>query len=221
MVYFMSLIMALETYNGIVMTADRLSTICINNDKLGTVDCFPKTLNTHKLFVTKDGYGIASCGDAKLTNNYLVEQFINEEICSINFTNVEPMDVAQYIFEKIKPYNKNITFLLCGYYDSKSFAIDINFKNNEIYSYPDAARNKVLRFGDLSIPNKILNSDFHYGYNTYRLQDAIDLLVYTNQVTSKYQCFQEVLQTVSEECDVLVLFKNGEYKWININELHI
>ncbi|SOY32801.1 hypothetical protein AMURIS_05569 [Acetatifactor muris] len=39
----MSLIMALETYEGIVMTEDRLSTLNYNNEKQGTVDCFPKS----------------------------------------------------------------------------------------------------------------------------------------------------------------------------------
>lgn len=29
------------------------------------------------------------------------------------------------------------------------------------------------------------------------------------------------LQTVSEECDMLILFKNGKYLWLNKNELHI
>lgn len=217
----MSLIMALETYEGIVMTADRLSVSSCYNKEQGTIDCFQRSFNTHKLFVTKNGYGISYCGDGKLTNDYLVEQFVKDEICTKNFSQLEPIEIANNILMLIKPYNKKVTFLLCGYHNQNSFAIDINFKENEIYPYPDAAKNKVLRFGDTAITNKIFDKSFYYGYNTYRLQDAVNLLKYTNQVTAKYQQFQEVLQTVSEDCDILVLFKDGTYKWLIANELHI
>lgn len=80
----------------------------------------------------------------------------------------------------------------------------------------------MIRNEDISIPNVLFNVKyFYYGYSTYRLQDTINLLVYTNQVSAKYQQFHETLQTVSEECDVLVLFKNGNSLWLNKNELPI
>lgn len=212
--------MALETYDSIIMTADRLSTLNQTNEELGTVDCFPKSFNTHKLFLTQDGYGISYCGEGKLTNDYLLEQYIKEEICTKDFSSTQPIDFAQHILNSLQPYNRNCTLLLCGYYNTQSFAIEINCKNNELYNYPDAAKNKVIRYGDTAIANAVLNKEFHYGYNTYRTQDAIDLLVYTNHVVAKYQQFQEVLQTVSEECDVLILSKYGEHNWLISNKLH-
>lgn len=215
----MSLIMAFETYEGIVMTADRLSTLYYNNEKQGTIDCFPKSFNSHKLFITQNGYGLSYCGDGKLTNEYLVEQFIMEEFCSKDFSYKLPLDIIQYLIDIIKPYNKNISFIFCGYYKGKSFKFDINHNYN-IDFVPDNLR--VIRNGDILISNALFNTEyFYYGYSTYRLQDAINLLIYTNQVTAKYQQFQETLQTVSEECDVLVLLKNGKHLWLNKNELHI
>lgn len=215
----MSLIMALETYEGIVMTADRLSTLSYNNEKQGTIDCFPKSFYAHKLFVTQNGYGLSYCGDGKLTNDYLVEQYLSEEFCIKDFSGKQPLEIVQYLINSIKPYNKSIPFIFCGYYEGKSFKFDIN-SNYKISVVSDNLR--VIRNGDILIPNALFNIDyFYYGYPTYRLQDAINLLVYTNQVTAKYQQFQETLQTVSEECDVLILFKNGEHLWLNRNELHI
>lgn len=215
----MSLIMALETYEGIVMTADRLSTLNHNNEEQGTIDCFPKSFNTRKLFVTKNGYGLSCCGDGKLTNEYLVEQFLLEEFCSKDFSDKQPLEIAQYLVSSIKSYNKKIPFIFCGFKKGKSFKFDIS-EQFDIKIVPDNLR--VIRNGDILISNALFNTEyFYYGYSTYRLQDAVNLLVYTNQVTAKYQQFQEVLQTVSEECDVLVLLKNGKHLWLNKNELHI
>jgi hypothetical protein len=217
----MSLIMSLETYEGIVMTADRLSTLSYYNENSKTTDTFPKTYNAHKLFLTKDGYGISYCGNGKLDNDFLVEQFISEEICVKNFTGNEPMTTAKSILDICIENKAQSILLFCGYFQNISFTIEINCPKKELFSYPDSSRNKVVRYGDTAIADAVLNSKFHYGYSTYRLQDAVDLLVYTNQVTAKYQQFQETLQTVSEKCDVLVLYKNGKYLWLNKNELHI
>lgn len=217
----MSLIMALETYEGIVMTADRLSTLSYYNENTNTTDAFPKTYNSHKLFLMKNGYGISECGNAKLTNEYLSEQFIAEEICTKNFDGILPMDIAKYILNCYTEYKIETILLFCGYFHGSSFTIEINCKKNELYNYPDSSKKKIVRYGDTSIADSILDSKFYYGYATYRLQDAVNLLKYVNEVTAKFQQFQEVLQTVSEECDILVLLKNGNHIWLNKNDLHI
>lgn len=216
----MSLIMSLETYEGIVMTADRLSTLNYYNEKTETTDAFPKTYNTHKLFLMKNGCGISYCGNGKLNNDILVEQFISEEVCVKNFSNNEPMATAKSILDICIENNVQSILLFCGFFQNVSFTIEINCPKKELFSYP-SSRNKVVRYGDTAIADAVLDSKFHFGYSTYRLQDAVNLLIYTNQVTAKYQQFQETLQTVSEECDVLILLKNGKYLWLNKNELHI
>lgn len=224
----MSLIMSLETYEGIVMTADRLSTLSYYNEETQTTDAFPKTYNAQKLFLMKNGYGLSMCGNAKSENEYLVEQFILEEICTRDFLNNVPIDIAKFILDSCIEHGIQSILLFCGYFQNNSFTIEINCKKNELYNYPDSSRNKVVRYGDTKITDSVLGknekgkeNEYYYGYQTYRLQDAINLLNFTNLVTAKYQQFQEVLQTVSEECDILVLLKNGEYKWIRKNELHV
>lgn len=215
----MSLIMALKTYSGIVMTADRLSTLYVKNESIDTIDCFPKSFNTHKLFVMKNGYGISYCGDGIVDNKYLMEQFVQEVICSKNYDNYKPKKIAKDIMQLLQDHNLSSILLFCGYYNNIPFIFSISFKKIEEYLPKD--QTAAFRFGDTSIADKLLSSDFYYGYSTYRMQDAINLLTCVNLTTAKFQQFQEVLQTVSEECDVLVLFKNGEYKWLKYNELHI
>lgn len=51
--------MSFETYEGIVMTADRMVTVSYYNKDTNTTDAFPKTYNAHKLFLMKNGYGIS------------------------------------------------------------------------------------------------------------------------------------------------------------------
>ena len=216
----MSLIMSFETYEGIVMTADRMVTVSYYNKDTNTTDAFPKTYNAHKLFLMKNGYGISICGNVKSQNNYLVDQFISEEMCIKDFNNYEPMDIARFIHDSCTKHKFQVLLLFCGYYQNNSFTIEINCLKNELCNYPDSSRNKIIRYGDTSIANSVLDG-YYYGYSTYRLQDAVNLLTFTNYVTAKYQQFQEVLQTVSEECDVLILFKDGNYLWLNKNELHI
>lgn len=217
----MSLIMALETYEGIVMTADRLSTLSYFNDKTQTTDAFPKTYYAHKLFLTKNGYGISTCGDAKVENEYLLEQFISEEICTKDFSNLKPMEIARSVLDICMAKEIHAILLFCGYTYKDSFTIEINCKKKELYNYPDSSRKKIVRYGDTAITDSILDSKFYYGYSAYRLQDAVNLLKYVNEVTARLQQFQEVLQTVSEECDILILYKNHEHLWLNKNELHI
>lgn len=224
----MSLIMSLETYEGIVMTADRLSTLSYYNEISQTTDAFPKTYNAQKLFLMRNGYGLSCCGDSKVSNDMLVEQFISEEICSKDYGNILPKDIAIEILNIFKTFNINIILLFCGYYQGHSFIIEINSNLDEPYSYSEnVRRGAVIRYGDTKITDSVLGKnkegkeEYHYGYQTYRLQDVINLLSFTNLVTAKYQQFQEVLQTVSEECDILVLFKNGEHKWIRKNELSV
>lgn len=217
----MSLIMALETYEGIVMTADRLSTLSYYNEKTQTTDAFTKTYNTHKIFLMKNGYGISICGDAKVNNEYLLEQYISEEICTKDFADLTPINIAKYILDTCVSKEIQTILMFCGYFHKDSFTIEINCTKNEVYNYPDSARKKIVRYGDTLIADSILDSKFYYGYSTYRLQDAVELLKYVNEVTAKLQKFQEVLQTVSEECDILILFKNGKNLWLKKNELHI
>ena len=196
----MSLIMALETYEGIVMTADRLSTISYYNEWTKTTDAFPKTYNAHKLFLMENGYGISYCGNGILNDNILVEQFISEVICTKHYNDNEPINVAEEIMNSFRSFNTDTILLLCGYYNLKSFIIEINCKLNGPYVYSDnVRRGAVIRYGDMDIANAVLGvntenskTKFHYGYPTYRLQDAIDLLVFTNLTTAKYQQFQEV-----------------------------
>lgn len=95
----MSLIMSFETYKGIVMTADRMVAVSYYNKDANTTDAFPKTYNAHKLFLTKNGYGISTCGNVKVKNEYLLEQIILEEICTKDFSNLEPMDIARSILD--------------------------------------------------------------------------------------------------------------------------
>ena len=224
----MSLIMSLETYEGIVMTADRLSTLSYYNKNSKTTDAFPKTHNAHKLFHTRNGYGVSYCGDSKISNGILVEQFISEEICTKNYHNLHPKDIADEVLNRFKAFKINVILLFCGYYQGNSFIIEINSNLDTPYFYSEnVRRGAVIRYGDTKIPDSVLGKneknkdEYHYGYQTYRLQDAIDLLNFTNLVTAKYQQFQEELQTVSEECDILILFKNGEHKWIKRNELNV
>lgn len=213
--------MSLETYEGIVMTADRLSTLSYYNKISQTTDAFPKTYNAHKLFLMRNGYGLSMCGNAKSENEYLVEQFISEEICTKDFLNSTPINIANSVLDSCIEHGIQSILLFCGYFQNNSFTIEINCKKNEVYNYPDSSKNKVVRYGDTTISDSILDHKYYYGYVTYRLQDAVNLLKYVNEITAKLQQFQEVLQTVSEECDILVLFKNGSNLWINKNELHI
>ena len=219
----MSLIMSFETYEGIVMTADRMSTISVQNEKLHTTESFTKTINAHKLFLTKDCYGLSYCGDSSCRNE-LLEAFLSNKICKYDFRNFTPEKIGRKILNSLKQWNNscNVILLLCGYFKGESFAIEINTEKNETYTYPNSSKCKVIRYGDTQIADALLDKGkFYYGYGTYRLQDGIDLLKMTTYTTAKYQYFQENLQTVSKECDILVLFPNKKHIWLSKQTLHI
>lgn len=214
----MSLIMSFETYEGIIMTADRMATVSVFNEFHNTTDSFCKTQNAKKLFVLNNRYGLSFCGQGKFSDNVLMEYYLQTYKCYEN----TPVDLANKLLEDISRKEKlNTTLLLCGYHNHESFTIEINIAKNEIYIYPDSSKNKVVRYGDTSIVNALFNDKFYYGLCDYRLSDGIDLLKYTNEVSAKYQKFQETLQTISEECDILLLTPDGGYKWLIKNEINI
>lgn len=113
-------------------------------------------------------------------------------MCIKDFNNYEPMDIARFIHDSCTKHKFQVLLLFCGYYQNNSFTIEINCLKNELYNYPDSSRKKIVRYGDTAITDSILDSKFYYGYSTYRLQDAVNLLKYVNEVTAKYQHFRKL-----------------------------
>lgn len=218
----MSLIMSFETYEGIVMTADRMATVSFYNENFKTTESFCKTKNAHKIFVMKNGYGISFC-DASSFNNNLLEEYVTNQICLYDFDDLSPGFIGNQILHMLKKqYNgAKIISIMCGYYNNNSFTIEIDTSKEKIYKYPDSSKNKVVRYGETDIANAVLDEKFYYGYSTYRLQDGIELLKFTNFVSAKYQEFQENLQTISEDCDILILKPDRTYEWLSKKTLHV
>lgn len=218
----MSLIMSFETYEGIVMTADRMATVTFYNNNFKTTESFCKTQNAHKIFMMKNGYGISFCGDSSFGHT-LLEEYVDNHICLQDFKDLFPESVGRQILSMVKEKfnNAKIIFLMCGYHEGVSFTIEIDTDKNEVYEYPESSKNKVVRYGEVEIANAVLDEKFYYGYSTYRLQDGIELLNFTNFISARYQEFQECIQTISEDCDVLILKPDGTHEWLSRQELHI
>lgn len=215
----MTLIMYVKTAHGIVMSADRRILIPTQSQNEGneTITHYHViTDNEHKLFKTKNGIGISYHGDSYLTPmSAVIEQIIAD---------LSPTATVNEVAEILKNHQAiplNTGLFVCGYHESSPLMLYIK-KDTKI----SGAENKKVILeasepfrvsGDIDIVKLLKDLPFNHAFFT--LQDGIDLLTLLNNTTSKLQHLSVSNQTVSYDCDILVITPYTSY-WIEENKPH-
>lgn len=235
----MSFIIAVHTFEGIIMASDSrttFNTIIDNCD--GTRDNIIGSQisdTTYKTFLCNSRIGISTCGAStinKIPITGYIEKFINEKITDDN--NVE--DVTRLLIEYFSKISKglNTHFLVAGYNkDSSQPIIDKVYIREEAVEpvpteIPGAIWDgEVMAFSKLILPSYRLEEDgsyspcFNYDINFYcfTLQDAINFANYAVDVTIKTMAFGNCVKTVGGPIDILAIKPDGAF-WVARKELH-
>lgn len=234
----MSLIIALYLGEGIVMASDSrttYNTTTTNPD--GSIICdhgIHFSDSTYKTFLTKNGVGISTCGDASISNKPIagfIEDFISEH----------QEDDIDIIKDAIIPYFKNLDsninthFIIGGYhitedkYEQKLYRIYT--ATNEIKPL-DTTIQGAIWDGEVDILSRILTQvyipsesgfipmePYNVPFSHFTIQDAIDFAKYAIQATIDTMKFQERVKTVGGAVDILIIKPDNAF-WIARKELH-
>lgn len=237
----MSLIIAINTYEGIVMASDSRSTGSLTQaypdgsirHALGS----QITDTTYKTFLINDKIGISTCGDGSINGipiSKYIEHFISEKTNQESTIETISQDLVTF-FDSIAPC-LNLHFLVAGYQDYKIFINHIKLENKnaglpvieKINSGSPGAvwDGEYLILSKLLTPMYIKNQDDYIplpsnviNWQYFTLQDAIDFAKYAIDVTIKTMAFQNCVKTVGGPIDILVI-KHDRAFWIAHKELH-
>lgn len=209
----MSLVMAIANQNGIVVSADRRLTethFYKNHENIVT-----HKNHYRKLFVTNRGHAIASTGTAIFQDSTSVKDIICK---AIEMLNQKPLSIdKEFRFLKrelakhSKP-NDNIVLVMTGIENNQNVVMIENVKTSKFRNRVQC-QDAFISAGD----NKLVSS--MYGFSNidlsqFSIERMIQYLEFINETTARLQKFSQNPQTVSEQCDILVIQKNRVY-WKN------
>ena len=199
----MSLATVLYNYHGIIMCADKLVNATTTDS---TYHC---SFTEQKLFLIEGKYGLSYTGTASVDNiplsALLEEYFIQNKI-----EDKDPaewlLQLATYFHNKLTE-SQNIVFIFCGYYNNKKFILNTNTIQPNVNS-----TNKeygLTYSGETNFLKCIIETDaIAFDYIKLTIQDAINFLRFLNETVANMMYYGQYLQTVSKECDILVIKSN-------------
>lgn len=209
----MSLVMAIANKEGIVITADRrLTETHFYKDHESIV-----THKNHyrKLFVTNRGHAIASTGTAIFQDGTPVKDIICKAIDIFNSESLsidkEFRRLKRALIQYCKP-SDNIVLVITGIENNQNIVIVENIKNSKLRNRVQG-QDAFISAGDNKLVFPMCNS-FDIDLNTYNIERMVQYLEFINETTARLQKFSQNPQTVSEQCDILVIQKSRVY-WKN------
>ena len=209
----MSLAIALANQHGIVMSADKRVTLTVTNTESGESDSFVATDNEQKIFVTKSGHGIAYAG-----NSVLKDGSCTSEIIETKIRDMQPKKIKEELYvimNELMEHDKEATvfLIIAGIEDSKRHIYSMNSIANTIIENTDANGLGYTYLGEPKLASEIIDMVKH-DRNNLPLQDIINYLRFVNYTIAKIQYYGTTNQTVSEDCNILVI-RNDTTTWQN------
>jgi hypothetical protein len=237
----MSFVVTSYVREGIVMAADSRLTLNLKTGQPGattTMAAVSQSDSNQKLFLTENGVGISTVGDADIAGVPIagfIAQFVDQIVSTNAWT---PDKVADEIITFFNSTNKipNSYFQVAGYDQSK---------NDQQVCYVEIQKKKKTRMnapgqfgiawaGESDTISKLANPcaeidpstnqikqvypNFPVPYQFFTLQDAIDFAEYAVRTTIDTMRFQPRPKSVGGPIDILVI-KPNEQRWIRKKEL--
>ena len=226
----MTFLVTVYTNEAIVMAADSRVTYNQTSHYSDTAQ---------KLFVTKSGVGISTCGVADF-NGHLIQEYL-ESFCKIH----SDSDVDK-VSESLRSYFEtmgamiNTTFYVSGYQPTddstvqKVYKVQINGVTTLVNTEgPGAAWdgqkdiisrlfNVVYRkvVGDDGVEHDIQLPIFDTAFNLFTIQDAIDFATTSMDIVKGMIRLQNRQVNIGGPTDILLITSEG-YRWIAHKELHV
>ncbi len=216
---------ALSFYNkhGITVCADRRIITCVNANE-NTKDSFVLTDSEQKLFSIMDKFALTFSGTASfrgVPTSFIICDYIDR----FNLTSLTPseliLSLAKYIHGFHCNDNDNCVLILSGYHAGSPFIFSTGTQSPSVNTHIDQSVLSSLAYsGESNILDVFLKSDsVKYDYGNFTMQDAVDFLRFLVRTTSEWQRFQQGIQSVSPECDIICITPNN-LCWVSCQSLH-
>ena len=209
----MSLVMAIANKEGIVITADRrLTETHFYKDYESIV-----TYKNHyrKLFVTNRGHAIASTGTAIFQDGTPVKDIICKAIETLNSKPLSIDEEFRFLKRGLIKHsepNDNVVLVMAGIENNQNVVMIENVKTSKFRNRVQG-QDAFVSAGD----NKLVSSMYSFSnidLSQFSVEQTVQYLEFINETTARLQKFSQNPQTVSEQCDILVIQKNRIY-WKN------
>ncbi len=209
----MSLVMAIANKEGIVVSADRrLTKTRFYKDHENIV-----THKNHyrKLFVTNRGHAIASTGTAIFQDGTSAKDIICKAIKTLNS---KPLSIDKEFrflkreFVKYSEPNDNVVLVMAGIENNQNVVMIENVKISKLQNRVQG-QDAFVSAGDNKLVSSMYNS-FSIDLSQFSIEQTAQYLEFINETTARLQRFSPNHQTVSEQCDILVIQNNRTY-WKN------
>ncbi len=219
----MSLIISYRTAYGAVMAAD---------SRISWTDAGHYRDTSQKLFVSENGVGISTCGDA-IINNTNIGFYIEKYLKETNSKRVT--EIANGIIPYFNSLKSDLdaTFHIVGYEKDTE-----GKKMLKLFRAYTQGEEKVVEFllnamwnGNTYITNLLFNQQYWKDGDEYKaqpfytpywekanLQDAIDFERFCIETTAKHMELTSCHKTVGGPIDILVITPD-HYEWISKKEL--
>lgn len=165
-----------------------------------------KSDNEQKTFLINSAnklFAVSYCGNANL-KGYPASFFIKKAIRNMGSVNTT-YEIAEKFNRFWTDYEINLrpSLLVSGYNNGKQTVIEVKTKGEIVEHFSDEESFGVTFHGEQDVASALINLG-GFEYSLFRFQDAINFckLIIT---TAKIQSFQKKQQTVSENCDILVI----------------
>lgn len=191
--------------------------------------------STYKTFLTNNGVGISTCGQASI-NNKPIAGFIED------FINGHQNDDVEKIKDDIIPFFKNLDSNIDTHFIIGGYHVDENGNYIQRIYRAHTASDDIIPLditiqgaiwdGEIDVLSRILTpvhiystgtympmAQFNVPFNHFTLQDAIDFAKYAIQATIDTMRFQERVKTVGGAVDILIIKPDNAF-WIARKELH-
>lgn len=202
----MSLVLAISNCNGIAISADRR----VTQDPVGDRIALLLTDNERKLFVTKSGHAIANVGSHVLKSMKSSSSLIKDTIEQMT----PDMALSDELLTLKQAFTENafddayIILIGAGIDNGQQAILSMDIKDE----YPTAQTNTFgygayYRGDDKELKN--LLGLFPIDVDYYPMQESVDYIKFLNRTIAGLQRYSKHLQSISEECDVLIIDKYG------------
>lgn len=214
----MSLAITLANQYGIVMSADRRLTTTVTRSKTGEMESFVLTEHEQKLFLTRAGHGISYTGASSLEEGKSTSCIIRKTLAQLDET-LSLKDEILSIKKKLQAFSneRNVILIGAAVYEEKNGVISSSLTENEITELTDKDGSCLAFSGESKIVIKLTDM-FPVDRNAFPLQESINYLRFLTRSVAGLQHYAQINQTVSEDCDILVL-RNSGAQWITSPEI--
>lgn len=209
----MSLAIALANPYGIVMSADRRVTGTTFNESTNTVDTFVITDHEQKIFLTPSGHGIACVGEGQLSDGCYLPLYVNQLVSGFT-QELSLQEELEIIKSGIRAVNETAHTTLIGaaIQNGKNIILFTKVSDAELTNCVDEKECGMACIGEVDPASKIA-SIYVDAWRQFSLQDSIEYVRFLTRTVADLMKYSLIAQTVSEECDILIITDAGA-RWI-------